>query len=76
MSYSAGFPAALQPRAHTDKRPNPVLRLAGKLGEWNRRRRDVEHLRELPDYLLNDIGIVYTDINSVFLSKARKSKVD
>ena len=76
MSYSAGHTAALRLHARTETRTNPVFRLVARLRAWNKCRHDAEHLRELPDYLLSDIGIVYRDVNSAFLSKPRRFNMD
>ncbi|MCP4316174.1 MAG: DUF1127 domain-containing protein [Hyphomicrobiales bacterium] len=75
MSHTAGSQAALQLHARRSTSVHTVHRIAAWIAAHSRRRRDTNHVRELPDYLLKDIGLAHRDIDSAFRSDPRKSKV-
>jgi len=45
---------------------NPqIKRLIAWLAEWHRRRRELEQLSQMDDYLLRDIGLTKEDVQSI-----------
>ncbi len=60
---AAVVPDITDPASH-----NPLLRLAAWLKARDARVRDARHLRELPDYLLRDVGLHRATIDSALSS--------
>ncbi|MEX3008418.1 DUF1127 domain-containing protein [Hoeflea sp. TYP-13] len=69
MSYTAGSRAAL--RLHARPSIFPVRWIAARISAYWKCRCDVAHVRELPDYLLKDIGVAHGDIETAFQSGSR-----
>ncbi len=53
---------------------NPVRRLAARLMAWEKRTNDARHMRELPDYLLRDIGLARAEIDGAIRCGSRRGR--